>query len=98
MEESPKKKARMNKPWDMFEYNEPIRDFIHRTCSKEKILTLYAYTNSCYCCKRHCQYKPNLLGGEPNHNPKHPSYTYDKKCDCNCRHMSRHLYEAYYMK
>lgn len=71
--------------------------FIKTQFTQTDILHMFHYYKKCRCCTRHSYYKPDIKCRQLNPKPAHnPHYTRDNTCSCPCRHMSRHLYCAYF--
>lgn len=74
-----------------------MSDYIKRQFHRHEIMHMFRYYKKCRCCTRHSHYKPDITRQQRNPKPDHnPHYTHDTTCLCSCRHMSRHLYSAYF--
>jgi len=76
--------------------DEPLFIFIRSRFTRSDILTMSKYYKKCHCCTRHCHYKPDILKQEFNMKPQNSNNYTDNSCQCQCRHISRHLYLAYW--
>jgi len=71
--------------------------FIKKHFTKRDILYIFHYYKKCRCCTRHSYYKPDIRHQQFNPKPEQtPYYIHDDTCSCTCRHMSRHLFNAYF--
>ena len=90
---------------------ELLNTFLIRTHTRNELIDLFNKYNRCKCCTRHACFKPNLFNMELNPRLKpNPYYRYNVKedfifyptkyhfCLCKCRHNSRHVYVAYWLK
>lgn len=78
-------------------HDTPMSTFIKTQFTQTDILYMFHYYKKCRCCTRHSYYKPDIKYQQQNPKPDYnPHYTHDDTCSCSCRHMSRHLYSAYF--
>ena len=79
--------------------HESLCVYIYRTHHKKEIIELYKNYKSCRCCTRHSFYKPNLFRKEENHKV-YPNIHYSNthECLCNCRHITRQIYNSFWME
>lgn len=78
--------------------HESLCEYIYRTHNEREIIEVYKNYKSCCCCTRHSFYKPNLFRKEENHKV-YPNihYSVNNVCVCNCRHITRQIYNSFWM-
>ena len=77
--------------------HESLCEYVYRTHNETEIIELYRNYKSCHCCTRHSFYKPKLFSKEENHKV-YPNihYSHNYECRCNCRHITRQIYNSFW--
>jgi len=75
---------------------EIMSTYLKRTYKRVELIELNHKYNKCRCCTRHSYNKPNLLNRELNLRLRQKPY-YENICKCNCRHITRHIFKAYWL-
>ena len=84
--------------WNDSMTSESLGVYCRENYERPKILELYKKYMKCYCCTRHSYYKPDILKKKYNKKKEICYYQSDETgCECECRHMTRHLYTSYWL-
>ena len=75
-----------------------VEHFCSKMFSCKTLEKLLKKSNKCYCCTKHCHYRPTDMTCFNNHPDKVVPNQDDEKistCSCTCRHLSRAYWKAY---